>query len=239
MILLKDTYERWLVQHSKNIATNIFCKRMKESSLYFLLNKKFVTKTFTGLDLMDKSANAILAEDRRLHKIVLVNIRKKLPLIKLGDDAYEVPFIQFYARSSTMYVYLKYSVQESIILERYLRYIKIRPYLMNNNIPLIIESSIEIRIINNVRTPTTQLKINIRNLAATYTLYSLVFLIPSMLKILTTLHRKALFSNDDSRSISPTNSTSIPDDELRDSNGPTLDDILGELDTPTPPEPIF
>jgi hypothetical protein len=203
MITTIETFEGWLVKGTKEMASVIFFERMNTATLQFLLARKLVTKTFGGINFVERGSQSIPNESRKTYKIILVNIRKKLPLIKMGDAAYHVPFIQFYTRAPCLYLYISGGEQGRLVLERYFRYIKMREFFNNNGIPIRCELANDDRMIDDTRTVCTQIKFYTRPSEQSFSLYSIIFLIPKIIQ-LSTLHRKAHFKNDDSAAICTT-----------------------------------
>lgn len=210
MLQPSNTFEEWLVSRSRIVLTSIFSKRINEAVHSFLITNKLVTKSFAGIDFSNMYGNIQFnLELKKIHRIVLINIRKKLPLIKLGNVSYEVPFIELHNRTATLVINFENSKAISLrVIERYLRFIGIQNYLNENRIPIrlgIVTSYINT---NGVRKQFIELSIiptiSSRNSASIH-MYSFIFLIPTILKIITTLHRKAFFINDNS-----TISTPIP-----------------------------
>lgn len=200
MLQYTHTFERWLLLYSKNLMTSIFSKRISEAVYSFLITNKLVTKSFSGVQFDSIFGHAQLnLEVKKIHRILLVNIRKRLPIIKLGDIAYESPFVELHNRSATLFINFEDSTGNLAKIERYIRFLKIQEYLTNNKIPLRLEIEHSYIVSNGIRKRiiSLTLKSSILNRSIdSPRMYPVIFLIPTILKIITTLHRKALFRND-------------------------------------------
>jgi hypothetical protein len=215
MLQVKTTFERWLTQSSKNLAGSIFSTRVTKAVFDFLLSRKLVTKSFVGIDFGSSASNSFISgEIKKLHKILLVNMRKKLPMLKMGDVIYEAPYLQFYNRANCTYMVIPDNTHNRLLIPRYFRYIKFQSFLAEQHIPLTLESSYDTVMINGLRMPTITIKFHTSSRLPTlsFRYFPLVFILPQAIRVLTTLHRKAYFKNDDLNSAAARTPTGVDDD---------------------------
>jgi hypothetical protein len=178
--------------------------KIKTGALKFLLDNKLVTSNFQGLKVgpeLSMSPTNFAPEfyqvSQIIPKIILVNIRKKLPLIKKGNLAYTYPFIGFHKRNELMYINLLVERDTKETVMRYLQYIKAMDYIMINNLPLRYEVTDNSILQDGGIKELVRIKVWLdNNRYDAYTGYSIIYLIPQLLKVLSTLHRKAYFTYD-------------------------------------------
>lgn len=208
---IPTTFEQWLIQRSAEIARVVFSDRLRKAITDFLLEKKLVTKSFAEMDFSSISSNNI-TELKRVNKIILVNIRKQLPLIKAGDAVYEIPFVEHHMRSNSIVIVIPgisrvseinpFSISNrrrspKILIERYFRRIKLHQFIVSNQVPLNIEVNDDYMAIGITTHSVVRIVITYsRPNTIPYSYNTVVFLIPQILKIIRTLHRKAYFKND-------------------------------------------
>ena len=148
-------------------------------------------------------------------------MRKKLPLLKLGDAVYEAPFVQFYNRASCLFIIFQGTGRTRELLMRYFRYINLQGFLTDTQIPLMFDIAQDIILVNGNRTPIVKLKMYFasRNAMNIYKFNSLIFLLPKAIDVLATLHRKAYFKYDDITRTAPS---------TQDESGLGIDSAPGE-----------
>jgi len=196
MINTTSTFNDWLTTRSKALSDSIFVTRMKDASFLFLTKCKLVTKSFQGITFSSLSPGGHLPlEVKKIHRIILINLRKKFPTLKSGNEDYEAPFIHYYNRANCMYIYLMYTPSMERIIERYFRYIKMNAYLVDNQIPLVFDYREDL--VNAGQGTCRVLRLKFNNSSGHNGIhhYKLVFFIPQMIKVLSTLHRKATFKH--------------------------------------------
>jgi hypothetical protein len=224
MIKAGYTFEAWLTLRAKTYLYAIAAKRLASSSMTFLLNSKLVTKSF-GTPFEFGYYYSHKVEFRRFLKVVIINIRKKLPMIKSGNANYVTPFIQVRNRYSSLDLYLE-RIQLPVgvanpvngvitkrakigkeVIERYFRYIGVYNYLSIHGIPLTLDITAEtlgvpyeihasgVVFITHIRIQTNDSG-RTGTVWAYYPLYLVILRTQTILKILSTLHRKALFRQE-------------------------------------------
>ena len=189
----------WIQARYTKTILSIMNIRLGEASTTFLIDKKLVTKSFsTNLSFIE--SYLAKAELLRTLKVILVNVRKKLPLLKSGDASYVHPFIVLRTRVYALEFTLDPNKISEETLARYFRTSGINSFLSSNNIPL---ASIMDHRSRNPANPTDCIRLQLCltseliNASTLVSLFGVVFAIPNILKCISTLHRKAVFTNGD------------------------------------------
>lgn len=187
----------WLALYCHNIAGNIFSERIRLAAHSFLIRNKFSPKTFSILELGSYSTlYREHGEMKRLFRLFLTYLRKSIPLLKKEDLVYGVPYIQVIGRCPEIKLWLKISsvdgIKEKTVVERYLRKYKINEYLGINKVPLLVTLAIQETSLAGYECRCLYVRID-QPTFATPNVYSykLVFLLPTLIKIFSTFHRKA------------------------------------------------
>ena len=203
MLSIVNGYERWLLTNVRGAAAVAFFNKMRSATLEFLLSRKLVTKSFLPLEIYGRDDGSYrFSEARRLYRILIVNTRKKYPTLRKSEVEYVYPFIQYNNRINSVTLNITGTDRSLRVVDRYLRYIKASPYLWEKGAQVSIITSNNFTAftpedtLGLIRvTRVTLVFLNHDNNSSIST-YLAVFLIPDILKVVSTLHRKAMFTVD-------------------------------------------
>ena len=222
MLTLTNGYQRWLVSQATELAEVVFFAKIKKAAIDFLQYKKLATKAFTTLDIYGTALGYSSSEVRKLYRVLIVNLRKKHSILKNQVTEYEIPFITHHNRSNRITLNINGS-SRPVLITRYLRYIGVYSYIQDKGLDMRID--VEEEVVDGAPTITRiTLSFSTSNISA----YLSVFIIPEILKVASTLHRKAIFV------VNPVISPSSDKvDEVEDPNiipySLSVEDILGEF----------
>lgn len=181
------TFEGWLLHDHRYTLFSVMSHRLQAASKDFLISKKLVTRSFSAPFIFN-SGDLDRAELRRLYKIILVNLRKRIPLLKSGSETYEFPFVQIRLRHSSLDIWVK---PHANVIIRYFRRIGLYDYLSDNKIPIVVSVADDggrstIRILpSNDSDPQNPLSV-----------YLLIYGMDNIIKIMSSLHRLSYFREE-------------------------------------------
>ena len=198
----------------------LLATKVENSCRVFLLNQGAITKSSPPLQLA--SLTHVRPNFMRVFKIILVSLRKSIPLLKVGDAAYSSPMAVVLPRNEAMEFTLGIPLR---VLTRYLRFIKLTEFLVDKNLPISLRFSpytnpnlpplgtpegVLVRI-KPLIGATDERTVSSSNIFLFYlNFYSILFSLPETIKVLRTLHRCSYFKEVSSPPENTNNSIDIP-----------------------------
>lgn len=182
MIKVKDSFAGWMVRRLSTTTIDIAHYRVPKASKEYLISNKFVTRSFSKEFLFHQDMRTEL---RRFYKIILVNLRKRLPILKAGNEVYSLQFATIRLRYSSLDIN---SLVKPTVVIRYFRRIGVYDFISRANIPIHI--TVEPDGVNTrIRCEPSESASNLSWLGS----HLLIFSLPVLLRLLGTIHRKAHF----------------------------------------------
>jgi hypothetical protein len=199
---------------SRALINKLFFDKMNTATKDFLLTNKLVTKSFNGLDRSQTPEYDTAGSKCNLKlvfRILLVNIKKILPILKAESEVYKVPFCSFFLREIIVVLTLTNITEQA--LRKYFDKVGITAFLSKYSNPngITITSGTwydpteDIPVVNEdppisstqEETSITTIKVSFSNgsrlMVFTALLFDMILHTREILEVLQTLHRKALF----------------------------------------------
>lgn len=227
MLKIPTTFTTWLAGRGNTQLHYLAFNSLRSATTNFLLEAKLVTKSFT-MGFAFVKDQAYTSETKKMLRVLLVNIKKRLPLLKKENEAYLTPFAIIRNRSNCLDVQVSANTARGQecweLLYRYLTRYKIYAYLNSHAIPMVVtlhRSEVTVNVENpssgfsHSTTPILIVRFSCTNTdrdifsrsistnanndvgarlaVPAFPMFLLLFRLPEILKILTTLHRLAVF----------------------------------------------